>query len=314
MVNMPMPGAGSGGPTPPGVGVYNTATLNKIAAGMPAPSLVQQPQDLVFLGPQTRQANLDRAAGDGTPVPQQQYASMTDLMLDFDAMSEKEKQRMARKLLLAGYLDKHVGETFEEAARRINLLEVESAYGTLLAEAVQRTATEGARALTPEQILTQRIKYRLSASNVDESGSFDDWWKRVNRKDKRGEDAEAPLRDGKFTTREQIRDIWSASEARNLARATLQNALGRDPTRSEYQDFVAALQEAQRENPVTSRSTQTYEDGELTNTSTTTHGGVDPEQFAYQQARETPGYAEWNAVGTYLPVALNLLGSGVPGA
>ena len=251
-----------------------------------------------------------------TQVRNDKTIAATVLIERFQRLPIKDKMAWARRLLMAGYLGPlYSGETFAEALRRFTMDEVEGAYETLIGVASVKW-TEGQQRVTPDMLLEQATRYELAKRGLDESAPETSWWRMLNRSQRKDRDAgaaEDPFT-GVKTQVDISRDIWSVSEARGLALATIKNALGREPTKEEYEDFIAALQTEQRENPQKTRTRYVYDEGELVRTNSRTTGGVDEEMFAYDQARAMPGYAEWQAIGTYLPTALSVLGAGVPGA
>lgn len=313
-----VPGGGAAipGSAGNGLGVYNTGYLTQQAQTL-APAPVGDTSPPVFMG-NSRVPNRPFGGGGGAieefpSVPQQSTANQ--LMLEFEGMSADEKRKLARKLAMAGMLSRHADETLEEAVKRATLGDLEQAYGTLLMDTAGRNAQ--GQLVSPDDVLEMHIRYNLSAVGGKEDAKENSWWDTLNGATEKALGRTAVEEDlsGTHKSVSIQRDIYSAQEARSLARMTLRNALDRDPTEEEYEDFVAALQTEQRENPVrTVTRTTTDEDGQIVRTNSTSHGGVDVQQFAFEEAQDNPGYAEWQAIGTYLPVALNALGSGVAGA
>lgn len=305
-----VPGGGSFAVAPPpgafgnGLGVLTQPTLNNFAATQPS-----RPSMPIYTG---TQFSHDRPlGGGGGPIEEggqiiPEIKDATQLVLEFEAMSNKEKEKLARKLAMAGYLTG--SGTLEDIVKGTTLNQLASAYESLLQEASGRL--QSGQVVTPEQILETNIRYNLHRAGKNETLKEGSWWKALT-------DSQKPEEPELFTGVKKhtnvTRDIYSEEEAKSLARATLQNALGRDPTRAEYEDFVAALQTEQRENPVRTVTRDRYKEGELVRSTTNSHGGVDVQQFAYDQAREQPGYAEWQAVGTYLPQVFADLGAGISG-
>lgn len=304
----PVPGGGSFAVAPPpgaygnGLGVYSQPTLNQFGAGRVQPSGMA-----IYMG---AGYSHDRPMGGGGRAieefgqVQPKIMDASALVRRFEAMSNKKKEQLARKLAMAGYLTG--GSTLAETVKGATLDEVATAYESLLKEAAGRFAS--GQLVSPDDILETNIRYNLHRFGANETAPESSWWKTLTKTQQEPE----PF-SGTKVSKNVIRDIYSASEARNLARQTLQNALGRDPTQAEYEDFVSALQTEQREHPVRQTTRTKYKDGEVVRTNTTSRGGVDVQQFAYEEARDNPGYAEWQAVGTYLPVVFNELGAGVAG-
>ena len=237
--------------------------------------------------------------------------SVDAALANFDSMSIKEKKKMARRLLLAGFLTMSAGETPEEALQSVTLEELRDAVKTMLTVAAERYST--GQKITPDELMKQAIEFNLDGVGIKAKGA-EKQWDALNNLVKTGTPGapkEEPFTGVKKSKVIQDQDVWSRAKARQLVRSTLQNALQRDPTDAEYEDFVAALQEHQREHPYTIRTKERYKEGELVRTNTQTTGGTDVEEFAYNYARENPTYAEWNAVGTYLPLVFQALQSTV---
>ena len=113
-------------------------------------------------------------------------------------------------------------------------------------------------------------------------------------------------------------DVLNPKDAKALTKAVLQQELGRDPTQGEYEDFLSALNAAERENPDVSHTTSTYRLDPVTQSPylakqrTVTQQGISEAglaQVAQEQAQRNPNWAEWQAMGTYVPALLQALGS-----
>lgn len=220
------------------------------------------------------------------------------LVTQFDQAPIKRKREMAEKLVRAGYLPPPAkGESMEDYLKRIPLATVRQAYAGLLEDTAQRNAS-GQPNLTPTDLLEQNIEYGK------------DFFKSLDGK---GAGAGEDIPDLKKQTQTSI-DIYSPSQARGLIRNVLMQQLGREPTEDEFADFRDALNDEQRENPVTSTTRYAYDEyGRAVDSTTTSRGGIDEGEYATQWAQSQPGWAEWQAVGTYFPTLLNALGTGVPG-
>lgn len=135
------------------------------------------------------------------------------------------------------------------------------------------------------------------------------------------------------TTTDVSRDIMDPNDAMALTRAMLQRELDRDPTQAEMEDFISAVQAAQRSHPTRTTSTSTRDttmsqtknrrgriidsDSDVTtSSSSTTQSGITQagiEDMMLRRVRANPDWAEWQAVGTYAPALFQALGSTVPG-
>lgn len=244
-------------------------------------------------------------------IPKQQYEgrwhdlkSVDELGSEFESKSIKEQKQMARLLYLAGFLNDPDAP----------LIDVTQAYASLLGEAAMRFAS--GQNISPDDILEMNIRYNTGNDNFKIKGGKKGSYTDVSNIYLPG-DPNAPQEPKTVTRTDKSVDIWNAEDARGLARQTLQQALGRDPTEAEYEDFVTALQTAQRNNPTISKTTTHYDsEGIATSTHTKTTGGLNEHginELATEQAQSAPDWAEWQAVGTYFPAVMQALGSVVPG-
>lgn len=324
---MVFPTEGAAIPSVPGSGstqgAYSTSMLNSLsqqyAAARAASPQPASSEPSVYLGmdsvhviapPERGNAPLFRERQGDVPVPQTK--TLSQMMTDFDHWNIKRKQDMARKLALAGFLGSpYKGETLDEFVKRQDYISVEQGYAQLLQSASSRYAA--GQKVSPNQLLNQYIDYNKStglfagSAGAGGAGGTGSPYANQTRTE---------------TNTSKSVDIWSPMDAKGLARATLQRELGRDPTQAEFEDFVAALQAKQRANPAVTRTTNTtkydkYGSPVNTNSSSTTTGGLTAQgidEFATEQAQANPGWAEWQAVGTYFPAVMQMLGAGVPGA
>jgi hypothetical protein len=287
---------------PPAGAGYSTGTLNSQArtlqGGMPN-------EPMVTVDVTKSHKNVD--PGTGAPRPYQQgsfvktpsQAPMSVLLGQFDGFSVKQKRDLAERLVRGGFIPgPPAGMTLAEYVKAIPLDTVRAAYAALLGATAERNAI-GQVNLTPMGLLNQHIDYNkegfnkaLSDANGD--GIADDFT-------------------GVKKYKQTSIDIYSPSQARGLLRSVLQQELGRDPTDDEFDDFRSALNAEERENPSVSIQRTRYEDGEAVGSRTINRGGIDEAEYATQYAESQPGWAEWQAVGTYFPTILNTLGAGVPG-
>ena len=243
-------------------------------------------------------------------VPKTQ--TITQAMKEFDRWSPKRKRMMARRMAIAGFFEDELneGQTLDDFLARLSLSDVEDAYSDLLLVAANKYAA--GIDVSPQELLKQHESYRQrSAQAAGQSfGSAP------------GEAKQKPFKHplaGKTTkTRQRVIDVYSPEDAKGLARSVLQRELGRDPTEEEFADFVSALNEEQRDNPsVTKTITEHGKRGQVIDRKVIRKGGMGANamrEFATDWAESQPGAAEWQAIGTYFPAAINTLGSTVPGA
>lgn len=247
--------------------------------------------------------------------------SIDKLAYDFEKAPQDFQKQMAVWLALGGYAP---GETVDvdkavESALGWSIGEAVEAYRDLLSDSSEVYTNRGKR-LTPMQILARAIAFRLPVG-TEWNGNFSSLNDVIGKaglvpaedgSSGGGGTAEEPFTGSQSTT-SVSRNIMDPTDARQLARALMLRELGREPTEEEFADFVGALQSAQRGNPTVTTQTGHFEDGELTKTTSTTRGGINPEEVALQKVRKNPSWAEWQAVGTYAPALFEALGATVPG-
>lgn len=249
--------------------------------------------------------------------------TLDQVLLEFEKASKKEHRRMAFLLALAGRFG--ALEDLSEAsliAREIPLGDVLATYADLLEEASDAYAR--GHKITPEQLLKRDIAYRLPGK-VEWDGKLDSLDASLKNAGVKvgpgvsGKDEEDL--DNTVTQTSVSRDFMDPADAKALVRGLLQNELGRDPTASEFDDFLAAIHSAEARNPTkntyTTRTVGDPETGDttITNTSRTTAGitAAGIEDMMLEKARRQPGWAEWQAVGVYGPALMSALGATVPG-
>lgn len=247
--------------------------------------------------------------------------AITSRMTEFEYMSKEKKQTLAKQLFMAGFLSKPDA----------NLMDLQDAYANLLSSAAARYAQ--GQQVTPEQLLDRNIRYNLAAAGVDAGGKYSDkntnkWFQRLLGAGDKTDLAKsagaaakrAPEVDlsGTYVTKNKSVDIWSPEDAQGLIRSVLRRELDRDPTQAEFEEFVSTLQAKQKANPAVTTTTQTTDKtGRVTGNTSVTRGGLTSqgiEEIATRDAQSKPGWAEWQAMGTYFPALMDALGSAVPGA
>lgn len=258
-------------------------------------------------------------------VPQTQ--TIDSLLRQFEEMDRQQQRRLALLLTIGGYAGAVDLENVGKTARELTLNETLLAYQGLLDDAAGRYYR--GQKITPEQLLEQNVAYRLPRG-VDWDGTYSDLSDILaeNDIDVSGVEEEEDLSGTHTTTSSNTsvdRDIMDPNDAMALTRAMIQRELGRDPTKAEFEDFISAVQAAQRANPTrtASKSTNTVttdKDGRVidsdTSSSATTRGGIGQagvQDILLRRARQNPDWAEWQAVGTYAPALFQALGATVPG-
>lgn len=243
-------------------------------------------------------------------------------------MDRKEQRQLALLLTIGGFAGSVSLEDSGVAARDLTLNETLNAYLDLLNDAAGRYAR--GQNISPEQLLEQNVAYRLPRGS-EWDGSYSGLTEILAQNDINISDVDEEEKDlsGTFTSTSSSsnvsRDVMDPNDAMALTRAMLQRELGRDPTKAEFEDFIGAVQNAQRSNPTRTNSstTTTYTkdkkgrvvDTDNSSTSSTQSGisqaGI--EDVLLRRARQNPDWAEWQAVGTYAPALFQALGATVPG-
>jgi hypothetical protein len=255
-------------------------------------------------------------------------STINDLLEEFEKMERREQRRLALLLTIGGFAGSVSLEDAPEAARDLTYGETLEAYNELLMDAAGRYSR--GQKVTPETLLEQAVSYRLPKGS-DWDGSFGDLQGILTELDIDASgivDEKEDLSGTHTTTSTNTsvsRDVMDPNDAMALTRAMLQRELGRDPTKGEFEDFIGAVQAAQRRSPTrtTTKSTNTVttdEDGRVIDSDTSqtsnTKAGISQagiEDLMLRRARQNPDWAEWQAVGTYAPALFQALGATVPG-
>jgi len=106
----------------------------------------------------------------------------------------------------------------------------------------------------------------------------------------------------------QVQQV-SDQQLAGTARQVLQQELGRDPTAAELRSYTIAVNQAAQANPVVTRTANDGTDPANTVSSSTTSGGIDPQQVILDQVRQDPEHAQYQASTLYYQAALNALNS-----
>lgn len=245
----------------------------------------------------------------------------------WDQMTMEEQRNKMRLILLAGYPPP--GSSFpvdpsdvDDLVSTASMSQARDLYSSFLDDAAARTKRQ--QFWTPDQLLRKSIQWRLQGTGYKWNGDLDAFNHGVPNKLEQaiesGTSSEG-IKPGSYTTTSTTTSIYDPQDVKSMVRDTITNALGRDPTQAEYEDFVGALNAAQHEDPTTSTTTATYKNVpgagvQQTDSNTTTQQGIQQQglsQLAYEKAQRQPGYAEWQAMGTYAPALFQALGSAVPG-
>lgn len=117
------------------------------------------------------------------------------------------------------------------------------------------------------------------------------------------------------TTTSTTIDEMDPAEAKMMIRNAASQALGRDPSKEEIEDFIAKAQTIARRNPNITTTTTNYGfDGEPVSQSSVSKGGGDAvtaqaQDAAIEQAKQSEDYTAYQAAGVYMPWLMDALAS-----
>lgn len=299
---IPTAGGASGAPASGGqTSMFNTA----------APAVTQAAQ--VFVGWKKKQQPGRSYGGAGKaldPEPDThgvrvpEYKSIFQMLQAFDAFSTAEYQKFKNKLVAAGIISSDASAAY-----------VRTKYETLLNDIMDAQA-QGV-SVTPFGFVNSLIK----KNGIDPT-------KVPNKKDW---DPTAAAAFQPSTTKTTSVYDMDGAQAEQLLTQTLQQALGRDPSKAEIEDFVDAVKSRALADPST-QVTQTRRGdrsgladantqvqvqtigGKSYSTIQTVNDGFgqdDAALLAQKRAENAPDYASYQAVATYMPALLQALGSTV---
>jgi hypothetical protein len=100
-------------------------------------------------------------------------------------------------------------------------------------------------------------------------------------------------------------------DAKAMLESTLQQTLGRAPSEAEVSDFMNAVNTAAKANPNVTKATETTDASGNTVEHSSSTPGFDQtaaEQMAVDRSMRMPDYASFQAVSTYFPALMSLLG------
>lgn len=311
--------------TPLSTNLLSDVAAAEIAAAEPAPTGGGEDggMPVVYQGTTTYPTfDTPRGYGSQGQGQQDETSDLLTLVEEMEKMSRREQRRLAFLLTLGGFGPSASVEDAAEAAKDMTLGQLVDAYSELLATAAGKYQV--GQKVTPERLLKQAIAFRLPGDWDGDFGSVDEVLQEhgiVTPEGKDGEKKEDLSGTFTSTSTDISRDIMDPNDAMSLTRAMLQRELGRDPTKAEFEDFVSTLQHAQRVNPTkTTESTTltTDADGNVIDRASrsTTQAGITSaglSDIALRKARANPGWAEWQAVGTYAPALFEALGATVAG-
>jgi hypothetical protein len=201
----------------------------------------------------------------------------------FYAMDEEALGKFQRKAFKAGFYgskEPRYGD-FDEASAKI--------YGTL----VDRAASfyDAGKKLTVNDVLDMALQSGGNQPLVPE-GPFT----------------------GTRTRTDRDVTLTDPQSARAGLLGYLRDELGRAPNEQESRAFVRALQAAQRANPKSTTTTGTFVEGEQTDSSSVSQGGLDPAAFMTEHVENDPALATerntFRVATDYYNAAMSVLGEG----
>lgn len=300
---------------------YGPSSMPSAGAGAPSagPSSSTKPVPMVYVGTKTVSVP-PTGSYDFTPQEWQTYGHQTtdiahvqtipEALKHFDKMTAKEQHNMLRLLIIGGFAGNIDLKNVDDIVKSASLQDARDAYTQLLMTANDYYQNSGLM-VTPKDVLKSALAYRLGAEGIKWDGNLNAFDNGVSNS--------APVKDLSKTTTQTYKtvDFMDPMDAKNLTRGMLQQELGRDPTQAEYEDFLSAINAAERHDPSVTHVTSQYgSDGSLLHQNTVTHQGIGAaglQQVAYEKAQNQPGWAEWQAMGTYAPALFSALGAAVPG-
>lgn len=126
------------------------------------------------------------------------------------------------------------------------------------------------------------------------------------------------MKDGKPASKTTIStsiDEMDPAEAKLMIRNAASQALGRDPTKEEIEDFISKAQTIAKANPNVTTTTTNYGfDGEAVSQASYSKGGGDAvtaqaQEAALEQAKQSEDYTAYQAAGVYMPWLMDALAS-----
>lgn len=247
-------------------------------------------------------------------VPSQSHSKSADeFMQGLDKLSVSQQHTLYAQLLLAGYGGSIKLPDIKTAVRLSSFQDLYSTYRSFAQDLADHYNQFNGK-MTPDDWLKYQIGYRLSAEGIKWNGKLSSLnLNAIFNLANQSKDSLAGTR----TATSVSRDFLNPEDAKSLVRGTLQQELGRDPTQSEFQDFLAAIHQAEAANPnKTTTTTTTDATGRIVSQNSTTQQGINSAglgEMALEKAQQQPGWAEWQAMGTYFPALMQALGSAVPG-
>lgn len=153
--------------------------------------------------------------------------------------------------------------------------------------------------------------------NGDQLSTWDDVLKLPGPEKNQSTEPAGPKLTPAWTHTDKQFDVADPGSVRQVMDAALQQALGRNPTDGEREDFLAAVQHAYKANPQVQQTHYSgdHADGTPGNTTTTVmDAGLtnsDVANMALDTARQMPDYGAYQAATTYFNALVNALGSPV---
>lgn len=113
---------------------------------------------------------------------------------------------------------------------------------------------------------------------------------------------------GQKTTVDRNVEIPSATTIRAGLKSVFTQELGRAPTADEIDRYSSMFVKAAKDNPVVTRTTGTFENGQQVASNSTKSGGVDLGQLATEKTQATDEYGAYQASTTYMNALMQAIG------
>lgn len=206
----------------------------------------------------------------------QKYRTIADIMREVYGTWTREKvQQVGQQFVKAGWI---------QPADATNLAAVAAQYQKLLELAAAKTAAGSY--VTPEELLSGWVG---------------------------GQGGNA--RPSSYTNSVTSTDLTNPQTARQFLRQSLQDRLGRDPSAAEQQAFMAALHQAETNDPTIRTSTYKLDPatGQYNESAATTKGGLDPSAYSanYATGHNQKEAGAYQAAAVYFPALMQAIGAPV---
>lgn len=202
------------------------------------------------------------------PTKSKVYKPLDQALGEFYSWDDAERRKWGEYLVEIGYLDAEDADDYQSLLK---------AWNEIVGEAAQ---------------------FSMSGKDVDPWAAA----KIIAGTDESGRTKAARERGftGTRATMQESVDLTDPTTAKAAINQTLARMLGRYANDEELAAFTATLNQAERDNPVVTRTSTTFADGEATGSKSSSSGGVDGGQVLEDTAMGTPDYGAYQAASTYM--------------